>query len=228
VYQEQVLTTVDVRRGVEVWQEKGTRDGRLQVRSEAGEGGLRFEAWYDSLEVTYDGRDGRLRPDTDGLIGGRWLGALTSHGEARLDARPFMPPELRAVSDLSEALQDFFPPLPTAALAPGARWSDSLGLDVERLGDSAAAGGTLQRYRWRITGRGGPLPLAGDSSARVRHRVTDDGVMAWSPARGPLAWRREIVVETDVTPGRAALGAVRGRVTQVIGVTRITNPAECQ
>ncbi len=227
-YLEEVRTTVDVRRGVEVWQEKGTRSARLQFRAQTAEAGIGFEAWYDSLLVRHDGREGSLQPDTDGLIGGRWLGLLTPHGEARLDARPFLPPELRAVSDLSDALQDFLPQLPTAALAPGDRWSDSLGLEVERLRDSVAPNATFQRYRWRITGRGGPAPIAGDSSARLRHRITDEGTVAWSPARGPLAWRRAIVVETDVMPGRASLGAVQGRVAQAIDVIRVTDPPECQ
>ena len=131
-FSEEVRTTVDARRGMEGWQERGLRHGVLQVRATPGARALSFEAWYDSLTVDYSRPDAKVTPDTDGLIGGRWLGTMLPHGEVALTDRPFMPPELAQVSDLSDQMLDFFPPLATAALAPGGHWTDSLGLEVDR------------------------------------------------------------------------------------------------
>ena len=226
-FEEEVRTTVDARRGMQGWQERGTRRGMLQLRARPDPQGLIFEAWYDSLEVEYTRPESKLTPDTDGLIGGRWTGTMFPHGQAALSERPFIPPELAQVSDLSDALLDFFPPLATAALAQGARWTDSLGLDVERLRDSAAGSERLHRYRWRITSRGGETPAVADTSVRIRQEIEDEGTIAWSIARGPLGWRREIRVTTRVSAGRRGGTPSEGRVTQVITVRRITNPSGC-
>ena len=224
---EEVRTRVAGRRAMESWEERGNRVGRVVVAADPPEAPIRFEAWYDSLEITHDGRDGPLRPDTDGLIGGRWRGRMAAHGEVSLEERPFIPPELRAVSDLSDAMLDFFPPLPTVALPPRGRWSDSLGLEVERLSDSAASGETVQRYRWQIRGAGGPLPLDGDTTVRLRQEIRDEGVLAWSSTRGPLGWRREIVVEAQLGAARGPRSPVQSRVTQSVTVRRVTD-ARCR
>ena len=68
---EEVRTTVDARRGMQSWQEKGTRRGLLQVRASPDPRGLAFEAWYDSLSVDYTRPDAKVSPDTDGLIAHR-------------------------------------------------------------------------------------------------------------------------------------------------------------
>jgi hypothetical protein len=210
------------------WQEKGTRRGLLQVRANPDPKGLAFEAWYDSLTVDYTRRDGKVTPDTDGLIGGRWSGTMLPHGQASLLERPFMPPELGEVSDLSDEMLDFFPPLATAVLAPGASWTDSLGLDVERLRDSSASGDRVLRFRWRITSQGGAPPAVVDTSVRLRQEIEDEGTLAWSETRGPLSWRREIVVTTRVGANRRGGTPTEGRVTQLVTVRRITNPDGCR
>ena len=226
-YLEEVRTTVDARRGMQGWQEKGLRRGLLQVRATPSEPGFAFEAWYDSLTVEYTGIEGKVTPDTDGLIGGRWTGTILPHGQASLIDRPFMPPELAQVSDLSDELVDFFPPLATIALAPGKEWTDSLGLEIERLRDSTAAGERLLRFRWRITSEGGGAPAVPDSSVRLRQDIEDEGTMAWSASRGPVAWRREIQVSTRVGAGRRGGTPSEGRVTQLVTVRRITNAGAC-
>lgn len=212
---------------MESWTERGTRSGRIVVSSTTRDGRLFFEAWYDSLQISYDGRSGMVRPDTDGLIGGRWHGSLAPHGEAALESRPFMPPEVRAVSDLSDLMLDFFPPLPTSPLQIGGRWTDSLGLTVERLRDSAASGETLERYRWRIASEGGPEPMSSDSTVRFRQRIRDDGVLSWSRSRGPIAWEREITVDAQVGAVRGPKSPLQTRVTQTISVRRLNSPARC-
>jgi hypothetical protein len=226
-FAEEVRTTVEARRAMESWTERGTRAGRLVVSAVPGESGLRFEAWYDSLEISQDGLNGMVRPDTDGLIGGRWQGTLAPHGEATLEVRPFIPPELLAVSDLSDALLDFFPPLATSPLRAGGRWTDSLGLTIERLRDSVASGETLERYRWRIASEGGPEPIAADTVARLRQRIRVEGDLTWSRSGGPLAWQREIVVDAQVSAARGPRSPIQSRVTQTITVRRLTSRPRC-
>ena len=227
-YIEEVRTLVDARRGMQSWQEKGFRRGLLQLRATPGETGLAFESWYDSLSVEYTNPQGKVTPDTDGLIGGRWTGTMLPQGQASLTDRPFMPPELAQVSDLSDEMVDFFPPLATAGLAIGAAWSDSLGLEVERLRDSTGGGERLLRFRWRITSHGAETPAVIDTTVRLRQEIEDEGVMAWSPTRGPLGWRREIEVNTRVGASRRGGTPTEGRVTQLVTVRRITRPGACE
>jgi hypothetical protein len=213
---------------MEAWNERGNRTGRLLLMALPGDGPMRFEAWYDSLAISHDGRSGLVHPDTDGLIGGRWRGTISPHGEVVLEDRPFMPPELMAVSDLSDVMLDFLPPLPVVALRSGGKWTDSLGLEVERVKDSAASGETVERYRWRISSGGGALPIGDDSTARLRQTIRDQGVVAWSRQRGPLSWRREIVVEARVDATRGPRSPVQSRVTQVVSVRRIDDLRHCR
>lgn len=224
-FQEEVRTSVAARRGMEGWQERGIRTGILVVHALPGAARFDFEAWYDSLAVSWHGRDDLIHPDTDGLVGGRWRGSIAPHGEVVLAERPFIPPELRAVSDLSDALLDFFPPLPTTALSPGGRWTDSLGLEIERLGDSAASDETLERYRWRIRTEGSPA--APDTTVRLRQDIHDEGLVAWSRRRGPIIWRREITVQARIDPARGPRSPVQSRVTQEIFVQRSTGSHRC-
>lgn len=225
---EDVRTTVDARRGMQGWQEKGLRVGLLQVRATPHQEGLAFEAWFDSLAVEYTNSEGKATPDTDGLIGGRWTGLLRPFGEVSLTARPFIPPDLAQVSDLSDELADFFPPLAPVALPPGGAWTDSLGLEMERLRDSVAGGERLLRFRWRMTSDGASAAALVDTSVRLRQDIEDDGTLAWSVARGPVAWRREIQVSTRVGASRRGGTPSEGRVTQRVAVRRVTNPDGCR
>ena len=224
VFRESVRTDIRAQRGGPPYEERGQRTGLLVVRTTPATP-LRFTAWYDSLVVWYDATEGRLVPDTDGLVGGRWEGTLSPTGSATLTARPFMPPELRAISDLSDALLDFFPPLPPVTIAPGRSWTDSLGLTISRLADSLARPIPVQRYQWRIDSRSEP-PLEADSTARLRQRATDEGVLAWMAGTGPLSWSRTVTIDTDVS-GPGVRLPYRGKVTQRIEVIRITGHPAC-
>lgn len=227
VFEERVRTEVRAQEAGVPWEEAGERFGLLVFRAHAEDGGLRFEAWYDSLVVRYDAREGRLVPDTDGLIGGRWEGRLTGTGAVELVTRPFMPPDLRAVSDLSDALLDFLPPLPDAPLAPGARWTDSLGLTVRRLADSSGASGQVTRYQWTIRSRG-TLPVEADSTLRIRQEAEDEGQFAWRDDVGVLGWQRTVTIETQLARATRGGSSHRGRVVQEIRVRRVTTPAACR
>ena len=226
VFEERVRTEVRAQEAGVPWQETGERFGRLVFRAQPEDGAIRFEAWYDSLTVRYDARAGRVEPDTDGLIGGRWAGRLAATGSVELVTRPFMPPDLREVSDLSDALVDFLPPLPAAPLAPGASWTDSLGLKVWRLADSAAAPGPVARYRWVIESRGA-LPVEADSTLRIRQQAEDEGHFAWRDDLGVLGWKRRVTIETQLARVGRGGASHRGRVVQEIQVRRITTGAPC-
>jgi hypothetical protein len=227
VFEERVHTKVRAQEGGVPWEETGERFGRLAFRAQPVGDGLRFEAWYDTLAVSYDARSGRLTPDTDGLVGGRWAGHLSGSGAATLTTRPFMPPELREVSDLSDALIDFLPPLASAAVAVGGRWTDSLGLTVHRLADSATVSGAVARYRWVIVSRSDP-PLEADSTIRLRQRAEDEGQLAWRDDLGVIAWDRTVVIETQLSRALPGGDTHRGRVEQRIRVRRVTFDDTCR
>lgn len=182
---------------------------------------MRFEAWYDSLTLEHRMPAARLRPDTDGLIGGRWLGWLGPTGGVELDTRPFMPPAIREVADLSETFADFFPPLATAALAVGARWRDSAGVDVERRPDSAAVPRSLRRYAWRVE-----TVAPGDTGLKLGERLVERGAVAWDDSLGPVAWSRELSIETQLRPRPRE--AVRSLVTRRISVRRVPPMGSCR
>lgn len=223
VFAETVRTTVRAQESGLPWEERGTRFGLLVVRAQPAGAQLAFEAWYDSLTIVAETRNGRVVVDTDGLVGGRWEGLLAPGGAVALRTRPFIPDEVRAVSDLAEALLDFFPPLPAAALPPNASWTDSLGLTVRRLPDSA----TAARYRWTIRSRSAPV-LESDTTVRFRQQAEEEGQVVWPAQQGALSWVRDVTVETQVTQAGRGGGAYRGRVTQEIAVRRVRDHPECR
>lgn len=222
-FAETVRTTVRAQEAGLPWEETGTRAGVLVVRAQAVGVQLAFEAWYDSLTIVAETRTGRVVPDTDGLVGGRWQGILTPSGAVALRTRPFVPEEVRTVSDLAETLLDFFPPLPTAAIPPNASWTDSLGLTVRRLSDSAAAA----RYRWTIRSRSAPV-LEADTTVRLRQQADEEGQVAWDAVQGAASWVRDVTVETQVMQGPRGGRAYRGRVAQQIAVRRLRDHPACR
>ncbi len=137
-----------------------TRDGLWRVRGRSAPAGISVEAWYDSLALSRTSPEGVLAPDTDGLLGGRYRGTLSSAGRYTADARPFVPDEVAEVSDLGAALDDLLPPLPPSALTVGEQWRDGRGLELTRLPDSLAGGRAVRR-----------LALRSRSEARSRHRA---------------------------------------------------------
>lgn len=194
------------------------RAGRLQVRALPATGGLDFEAWYDTLAVWRDGPDGRVVPDTDGLVGGRWRGSLGPTGAATLRAAPFMPPEVLPVADLAVVLTDFFPLLAPRTLAVGETWDDADGHQVTRRPDRDGA----WIFEWRVD-RARPLTTGAVGGERL-HEV---GQMAWREGTGPESWERQLTVDTEARRSLEAGSSLRSRVSQSITVTRVTESA-CQ
>jgi hypothetical protein len=194
----------------------------LVVRAQPGGGDtLRLEAWYDSLEVRRRSREGTLKPDTDGMIGGRYRGRLAPGGAYAPDARPFVPDGVAEVVDLSRVLEELFPTLPAHSLRPGERWSGPRGLEIRRLSDSVA-GDTLLRFRATLTRASDSVKATGDSAAIPAKQTTrEEETFAWHPRHGLVRRDRTIVVETSIPGGGTVGHPVRSRVEQRIVIERI-------
>lgn len=218
---ESVRSELRSSRGGTVSAETGGRVGRLRVRTVGDGRGIRIDLWYDSLVVWRDTPTARLAPDTDGLVGGRWRGWLALGGRVDLETRPFMPPEILEVTDLSDLPYDFFPPLAPKTLVVGEVWSDSIGLSVERLPDSMAVEGALGVFRWHFE-----AITTTNETVRVTQRIEDQGRLVWAFERGPIQWSRTVMVDSDVQRGLPDGDPLRGRVDQLIQVRRLPDP-EC-
>jgi hypothetical protein len=198
-----------------------TRDGVLRLRARPGPTGIALEAWYDSLALSRDTPEGRLQPDTDGLLGGRYRGTLTPAGQYAAEARPFVPDEVAEVAELGSVLDDLLPPLPPRPLAVGERWADSAGLELRRLPDSLEDGRTIRRLALRSRTQADHATVRGDTTAIAARQVTvEDGRLDWDPKAGLLRRVRHIVVETSVPAGGRVRQPLRSRLEQDVRVSR--------
>jgi hypothetical protein len=177
--------------------------------------------WRKSPETT-------IRPDTDGLLGGRYRSTLGSSGKYVSLAGPFIPDEVAEVAGMGTALDDFFPPLPTTSLRPGQAWTDSAGVTLRRLADSGMSGVPLYRFELEIERDTSSTPAPRDTtSLRLRQVSREQGSFVWHPSLGLLRRDRRIVVETSVPAGHTVRQAVRSRIEQRITVLRdLTVPPE--
>jgi len=209
--------------------ETAGEDARWQVRATPAGDSVRVQAWLDSLTVWRTSPEGTLRPDTDGLIGGRYRGTLAPNGRYRAEARPFVPDEVGAVVDLGRAFDDLLPRLPPVPLAVGQSWSDSAGLEIRRLPDtSVAAGELLLRFRLverrdvtEVTPQGDSVPIP------VRQSSREEGSFVWHPREGLVRRDRQVTVETSIPSGGRIRRAVRSRVEQRIVLERLSGAAAC-
>jgi hypothetical protein len=219
VIEGKVQTQVAGRRRVEPL----GRDGIWTLRAAERGSDIEVEGWYDSLTVWRGASDGKLIGDTDGLIGGRYRIRLTPEGSSTVVSQPFIPDELREVADLSGALEDLLPPVPPLGLEPGQTWSDSAGLEIRRLPDSAAAGKTIVRLAVHNQRLATKAQLQGDTtSVDLRQTTEEQGQIDWSPEGGLLRRQRDIVVETEIPPRGQVRRPVRSRLEQHISITRLT------
>ena len=202
------------------------RDGIWTLRAAEREGQIEVEGWYDSLSVWRAASDGKLTGDTDGLIGGRYRMRLSPEGAVTMVAEPFIPDELREVADLSGALEDLLPPVPSSGLEPGQTWSDSAGLEIRRLPDSVTAGRPIIRLAVHVRRLATKAPLQGDTVSVELHQTTEEsGQIDWVPETGMLRRERHIVVETAIPPAGPVRRPVRSRLEQYISISRLTEAA---
>lgn len=202
------------------------RTGVWQFRAAPEGKEVALVGWLDSLALWRRSAETTIRPDTDGLIGGRYRGALSAQGAYASQARPFIPDEVAEVAGMGSALDDFFPPLPPGTLRPGQSWSDSLGMTIRRLPDSALSGVPLYRFALESKRSANSAEPQGDTlPLRLRQTSQEQGTYVWHPLRGLLRRERRIVVETSVPPSRSVPQAVRSKIEQRITVERDLNVA---
>ena len=188
---EQLRTDVTSESGVAEQMRRIARTARFGVAMQG-----------DTLVVTADSLDLRETAngverviDVDAVIGGRWLVSLAASGAARVMARPFVPADVADVSDLAIAMNDFFPVTTT--------W--------RRLTDSSG----LSRYHWSADHHSDSSYVTADNvpvSATID--VKEEGDMAWSLARGPVAWSRRVeITATSRFAGRTNRALIHQRIT---------------
>jgi hypothetical protein len=197
------------------------RTGVWQFRATGADSGLMLEGWLDSLIVWRRSEEATIRPDTDGLLGGRYHGSLSPEGTYSGQASPFIPDEVAEVAGMATALDDFFPPLPPRRLQPGEVWRDSAGVMIQRLGDSTLSGVTLYRFRLQVQKES----LEGDTERdsvplELRQVSRESGTFVWHPTLGLITRERNIIVETTIPPGGPVRQAIRSRIEQHIRVIR--------
>jgi len=205
------------------------RRGIWQFRAAPSNTDVALEGWLDSLVLSRSSPETTISPDTDGLLGGRYRGTLSRTGVYRSRVRPFVPDEVAEMAEMSGALDDFFPPVPSRTLKAGEQWTDSLGLTIRRLPDSALSGVPLLRFALdsRREARAAPTP-ADTLPLKLRQKSEEHGEFVWHPLLGLLRRDRRIVVETTVPPSRSVRQAVRSKVEQQITVVRdLTQRAGC-
>ncbi len=178
-----------------------------------------MEGWLDSLTITRRSEETAISPDTDGLIGGRYRGRLSSAGVYSADVHPFVPDEVAEVAGMATALDDFFPRLPPRSLRVGDVWADSLGLTIKRLPDSISSGVALQRFHLQRRQTSQSVASTRDTM-ELDQKSNEAGEFVWHSQRGLLRGQRRIVVETTVPPSRSVRQAVRSKVEQWVVLVR--------
>jgi hypothetical protein len=199
-----------------------------QFRAVPAGAGLSLEGWLDSLSIWRRSGETSISPDTDGLLGGRYRGTLSAAGAFVSRVRPFVPDEVGEVAGMATALDDFFPPLPQRALGPGQSWTDSAGVTIRRLSDSALSGVLLYRFALEDRHENQQAAVSGDTlPLELRQISRERGTFVWHPTLGLLRRDRRIVVETTVPAGRTVRQTVRSKIEQRITVLRdLTVPPE--
>jgi hypothetical protein len=205
--------------------QRAGRRGVWQFRAKVMVEGVSLEGWLDSLSLWRKSQETTIRPDTDGLLGGRYRGTLSGSGTYVSVVRPFVPDEVAEVAGMGTALDDFFPPLPSRPLRPGQGWNDSAGLMIRRMADSGMSGVPLYRFEVELRREANRNPIPGDTaSLRLRQRSREHGTFVWHPLLGLLRRDRRIVVETSVPAGRSIRQPVRSRIEQRITLLRDLDP----
>jgi hypothetical protein len=195
---EEVRTEIRSTIGTVVREERAGRDGVLVLRASGTDSLLDLTAWYDSLTVWREGPEGRITPDAEGLLGGRWRGTLDPTGRYASRMVPFIPDEVAEIAELRTVLDDFLPLLPGGALADGAR------------------------HRWTRTSAADSTTVVQDTIAvPVRRESEEEGSLVWDQRQGPVRWERTLRLRGRIAPGGPFRRGVLTVVTQRVRVTRV-------
>ncbi len=197
------------------------RIGVWQFRAHPTVAAVALEGWLDSLVLWRRSKESTIRPDTDGLLGGRYRGLLSGAGAYVGQARPFVPDAVAEVADMATALDDFFPLLPRLALRPGQAWRDSTNVILRRMADSGLSGVPLYRFELEARREARSAPVTGDTTVlRLRQVSQEHGTFVWHPMLGLLRRDRRIVVTTKVPASRRVPQPVHSKIEQRITVVR--------
>jgi hypothetical protein len=222
-FRQSVETSLRVESGNRVMRQGSGRSGLLVVTARDTVGGLLIESWFDSLMVWRAEPTGKRLVDTDGVIGGRFLGLLDSAGRYRRIDAPYIPGEIAEITNLAAALDDFFPPVPATSLDVGQRWQDSTGWIISRQSDQK----NLQRYRM-LGHRTLHSRLGGDSLADTAQQVErETAQMLWDLSAGLMRWERSIEAEASIPASDELPHGAQTRVEQTIKLERLTGRS-CQ
>ena len=194
-----VHTSIHTKLGRQERDELVRWSGTLVVTAKDSSGAIAVEAWFDSLTAVRDTPEATLRPDPDGLIGGRYAGTLTPAGRYSTRFEPFIPSGLAEVYDFRHVLALLWPPLPPGPLAVGESWEGEEPWTVRRLSDSTTVAGVFERYALTFAPRSSPTILPDSLVAETTE--TEDGVFTWRRDGGLWSWARSIDSEVKVVRG---------------------------
>jgi hypothetical protein len=218
---ESAESTIQTQSGGQGREQTSGRRGVWQFRATPAGDEVALEGWLDSLALWRRSAETTVRPDTDGMIGGRYRGRLSAAGAYVSRIRPFIPVEVGEVAGMGSALDDFFPPLPQRPLTPGQVWNDSPGVTVRRMPDSALSGVPLYRFELQARRESRSAEVQGDTvPINLRQISHERGTFVWHPLLGLIRRERRIVVETTVPAGRGVRRPVRSRIEQRITAVR--------
>jgi hypothetical protein len=218
---ETAESTILTQYGSRSQEQTSGRSGVWQFRAQPAVDAVALEGWLDSLVLWRRSKESTIRPDTDGFLGGRYRGTLSSAGVYLSQARPFVPDDVAEVANMATALDDFFPPLPPRPLRPGQAWRDSSRVTVRRMADSGLSGVPLYRYELEARRENRSAPVAGDTTVlRLRQVSEERGTFVWHPSLGLLRRDRRIVVTIQVPASRRIRQPVHAKIEQYITVVR--------
>jgi hypothetical protein len=127
------------------------------------------------------------------------------------------------VADMGRAMDDLLPPLPPGPLAVGQRWSDSAGLELQRLPDSTTGRAVIRRLALHVQRAVDRATVRGDSiEIPARETTVEDGRVSWDETSGLLRRERRITVITEVPAGGLIRQPLRSRLEQEVVVERRT------
>lgn len=202
------------------------RSAVWRFRASSGDSGIGVVGWLDSLSLWRRSPEATIRPDTDGLLGGRYRGWLSPTGAYASRAVPFIPDEVAEIAGMATALEDFFPPLPPRFLRPGEVYRRS-GLSLRRLADSALSGVLLQRFELELSRQATQADTVSDTlPVELKESSRERGTFVWHPTLGLIRRERRIEIDATVPASPTVRQPIRTRVEQTVTLARDLSPAE--
>jgi hypothetical protein len=221
-YRIEVQSTVTLQSGRQRSKETIGRDGIMVLHARAADSLIRLEGWFDTLALWRESSGSRLVPDTDGLIGGRYRGTLSSVGGFTSTDTPFVPDEVAEVADLSGALGELLPPLPPVALRMGEGWRDDFGTIISRTEDGRVSNQPVERYRLiRRSTREESRMLPDSTEVSATRIESETGTYSWSAELGVVRWERDLTDQVKVPAGGMVKQPFTTGIEQKVTITRL-------